>query len=400
MERSDDLARELAEALKHMHDPEFQVGSKLAFMLGFAEGADQARIRNAVACAVHSLRPSADEPPNAKSGLLYQVLHLRYIAGCTQECTAESLGVSVRHLNRLQWMAVQYLTQAVYAQHAQRTTNQPVTSMNWKEQASQSLEALNALGDGVTRDLAGAVQATLDLLHSVDPQFACRVKWDCPVPVSVDVHPSALRQVLLAVVPQLCEHGSRGGLRCHMTIDETWASLVFEGDHGSPIDAETCARAQQLLAAAGGRLELKQTPDSASMVVQLPLSRTRAQKHVVLLVDDSEDLNSLFMDYCAGTPYELVCVRRGLEAISGLEKFRPDIILMDVMLPDMDGWDILRAIHDHPLGSTTPVIVCSVMANEQLARALGAQLCLQKPIWRDQLLASLANALSCRQAGE
>jgi len=65
-----------------------------------------------------------------------------------------------------------------------------------------------------------------------------------------------------------------------------------------------------------------------------------------------------------------------------------------VMLPDMDGWDLLRKLHASPFCAGTPVIVCSVMADKKLALALGATTCLRKPVWRQQLLDAFQHALS------
>ena len=64
-------------------------------------------------------------------------------------------------------------------------------------------------------------------------------------------------------------------------------------------------------------------------------------------------------------------------------------IILDVMLPGRDGWQILQSCKNHPDTADTPVLICSVLAMEELARSLGADGYLKKPPTRDALLATL-----------
>ena len=65
------------------------------------------------------------------------------------------------------------------------------------------------------------------------------------------------------------------------------------------------------------------------------------------------------------------------------------------MLPDIDGWDMLGRLRAHPKTSDKPVVVCTIMPQEQLALALGAAAFLQKPVSRETLLAEL-DRLTCQ----
>lgn len=70
-----------------------------------------------------------------------------------------------------------------------------------------------------------------------------------------------------------------------------------------------------------------------------------------------------------------------------------DLVILDVMLPDMDGWDLLAALRSHPRAQDIPVIVCSVVRREELAETLQAARCLAKPVRRQQLLQALDQVL-------
>jgi len=60
------------------------------------------------------------------------------------------------------------------------------------------------------------------------------------------------------------------------------------------------------------------------------------------------------------------------------------------MMPDMHGWAVLQELRAHRHTAQIPVIICSVINNPDLARALGAALFLPKPVRQDDILAALA----------
>ena len=71
-------------------------------------------------------------------------------------------------------------------------------------------------------------------------------------------------------------------------------------------------------------------------------------------------------------------------------------ITVDITMPDMDGWDIIRALGENPITSEIPVIVCSIVSDQTQAAALGVETTLVKPILKEDLI----NALDgCRQVG-
>jgi CheY-like chemotaxis protein len=70
------------------------------------------------------------------------------------------------------------------------------------------------------------------------------------------------------------------------------------------------------------------------------------------------------------------------------------VILLDVLLPDVDGWGLLVDLQTDPASREIPVILCSVTRDERLALSLGADLYLPKPVWRQQLLGALDDVLN------
>ena len=71
------------------------------------------------------------------------------------------------------------------------------------------------------------------------------------------------------------------------------------------------------------------------------------------------------------------------------EESLPDIILLDVMLQDLDGWELLGRFRAHPQLGDRPVIVCTILPQRDLALSLGAAGFLSKPLSQRQLLSAL-----------
>ncbi|NIV31704.1 MAG: response regulator, partial [Anaerolineae bacterium] len=79
------------------------------------------------------------------------------------------------------------------------------------------------------------------------------------------------------------------------------------------------------------------------------------------------------------------------------EEFSPQVILLDVMMPQIDGWEILGRLRQHPLTSHIPTVVCTILAQEELALSLGASAFVRKPVTRQVFLAALDRQIARMQ---
>jgi CheY-like chemotaxis protein len=94
-----------------------------------------------------------------------------------------------------------------------------------------------------------------------------------------------------------------------------------------------------------------------------------------------------------GTRYRIVHENKGQHVFSAVRTHQPDAIVLDIMLPDIDGWELLSNLKEHPASRDIPVIVCSVIRERNLAAALGATACLHKPFQHHEFIAALRAAL-------
>src|SRR5258708_21894563 len=106
---------------------------------------------------------------------------------------------------------------------------------------------------------------------------------------------------------------------------------------------------------------------------------------LVLTIDD-EDLNiELMAGYLNGTGCELISARRGLEALDMIAERRPDLVLLDVMMPDLNGFEVCRRIKVNPANRLLPVVLVTslnTVADRVRGLEVGADDFLAKPIDR------------------
>jgi CheY-like chemotaxis protein len=115
----------------------------------------------------------------------------------------------------------------------------------------------------------------------------------------------------------------------------------------------------------------------------------------ILLVEDIE-LNRDLMVQLLEDDYEVVTAEDGARAIEVARSERPDLILMDMSLPVMDGWEATRRLKADPALKATPVIALTAHAmrgDEEKARAAGCDDYITKPIDEDQLFGKLSALL-------
>ena len=109
----------------------------------------------------------------------------------------------------------------------------------------------------------------------------------------------------------------------------------------------------------------------------------------VLMIDDNADALQLLQRYLSNSRYHFVGTQDPQRGLAMAEEQAPQIIVLDVMMPERDGWTVLGQLREHPKTHDIPVIVCSILSQEQLALTLGAAQFLRKPVTRQALLSAL-----------
>ena len=112
----------------------------------------------------------------------------------------------------------------------------------------------------------------------------------------------------------------------------------------------------------------------------------------ILVVEDQKDDRQIIRDMLAATDYEIAEAEDGEQALAAVAKERPDLILMEIQLPTIDGYEAMPQIRTDPALLSIPIIAVSSYApsgEEQKARAAGCDDFVAKPYSPRQLLAKI-----------
>lgn len=116
----------------------------------------------------------------------------------------------------------------------------------------------------------------------------------------------------------------------------------------------------------------------------------------ILVVEDQEDNRQILRDLLGHSGYELTEAENGEDALAAVAKQRPDLILMDIQLPIMDGYEVTRRLKSDPSFKSIPIIVVTSYAlsgDEGKARAAGCDAYITKPFSPRVLLAKVREFL-------
>ena len=203
-----------------------------------------------------------------------------------------------------------------------------------------------------------------------------------------------LRQALLDIISEAIRRvpGGRVHLR-HDALSQQVGVLVCASSAeavsiDSPESRESLEMAAQLVQLCGGMIEILPAADQACVfAVRLTLPSTN--QVTVLVIDDNADALQLLQRYLSNSRYRFVGTQDPQRGLAMAEEQAPQIIVLDVMMPERDGWTVLGQLREHPKTHDIPVIVCSILSQEQLALTLGAAQFLRKPVTRQALLSAL-----------
>jgi CheY-like chemotaxis protein len=366
--------------------------------LAHAVGGEE--LRRLLLAGVDRLRPVARA--EVVSGLARQHRHLtrRYLEGRTREEIADAEGISVRQAVRDHQKGLEAVASYLQSRGVRPARNAPAPPPGPPDEADdadlEEVARVSAREDRST-DVASVVVGVLSTLeaHAAERGVAL-VGSLAPGLPPVAVGQTVLRQALLNLLIYAVSVAPPGQLQI-VAVDAD-RGVTLRAGASAEIPVATAADAEgtelllagaRLLAAQGGTAEAGAGALVTIVLPPVPL-------WTVLLVDDNPDLAALLQRYLRARGCRVVGATTGEEALDLAQRLKPDLILLDVLLPAQDGWDVLRQLRAVPELRETPVAVCSVLREEALAHALGVREFLPKPIKREALLALIERVQATR----
>ena len=128
----------------------------------------------------------------------------------------------------------------------------------------------------------------------------------------------------------------------------------------------------------------------------------KASKPPILVVDDNHDNAEIIRQYLEIRGYPITVAHSGEEALALFETVRPAVVLLDVMMPGKDGWDVCRVMKQHPtLGRAVRVIMVTALdewQDKRQALQIGADDYVEKPFDLPTLAATIERNIAVQRA--
>ncbi len=122
-----------------------------------------------------------------------------------------------------------------------------------------------------------------------------------------------------------------------------------------------------------------------------------ASKRTIMVVDDEQEIVTVVRLMLERKGFNVRCAYSGQQVFADLEEQKPDLIILDVMMPEMDGLEVLRRLKTAPETSSIPVVMLTALdQHEDIVRGYetGADYYIPKPFTKDQLLDGINSILS------
>jgi len=132
--------------------------------------------------------------------------------------------------------------------------------------------------------------------------------------------------------------------------------------------------------------------------LELTWSNDAPGRQRLLIIDDDPNVHEL-VDRNFGSEFAMMFAESGEQGIEILQKQRPDLVLLDILMPGRDGWSVLSEIKSDDTLKDLPVIVISMLEDDQKALGLGASAHMTKPIDRNLLLGQIQDLLGTNTSG-
>jgi CheY-like chemotaxis protein len=348
--------------------------------------------------ALDEMDPGPQAPVYSNEMRRHRLMLLRYERGLSPQEIADQLMISRRHYYRIHSSAIEVAAKVLRRLSQSECLIDDDVPQEEVNRDDARLELLRLEAARVAQAnryttiggvLDGVIQLLRDILEAHRLQVVAQVSPTLP---NTSADRSLLRQTLLATLGYLVEQSQDAELR--LVADEEAAGIRLSARIHPPNNVKLLPG--ELLADALTNIEELSTLTGAQVfpvysgitITGFDFKLPVAQRSV-LVVDDNKDVLALFRQYLSPQHYRVLTAHTAAEALDIAFQQQPFAITLDLMMPEMDGWDLLQALLNSPETENIPVIVCTVLKQKDLALSLGATSFLEKPVSEDDLLLAL-----------
>jgi CheY-like chemotaxis protein len=392
----------LRQALRHFYDPDRLSKNPLCLLFDLGASPSSA-LQDLLIEAIEALQPEAGVSRQSNTWRTYHILYHRYVEQFTQSEVAHNLGLSIRQLRRQEQLALRTLSDYLRIHYNLLLPDALTDALDEDAEDEEAMVPVSAkqeltwLERSISREsvkLSHMMAAALLTINPLITEYGVTVNCDIPESLpNLAIHRVTFQQALLNLLTAMV-HMVPGGVigmsakpeaqQIQVIIQTQPAQRVNGLPEPQPGQQEKLEVTRQLLELSNGSVSIQEcTPLSVALL--LP----SAEELTVLVIDDNADTLKLFQGCLVGTRYPYQGIQDPQKALEAVQNLKPRFIILDVMLPGVDGWELLGRLREHPHTRHSLIIICTILPQEQLALTLGATAFLRKPFTRAELLALL-----------
>jgi CheY-like chemotaxis protein len=306
----------------------------------------------------------------------------------TVQETARELGLSERQAYRDLRQADAAIAALLWGNRSIRPPVHPTSESgtNALSSVEAEMDRLPPIAQSV--DLSALLMRVLRAVERLAAQRGVTLLSAIPAePVAVSADPVLAQQIFTRLLSQAIQQALPGELHVRVVAQEDGPVITFL--YRSETGQSKATLRTPIVAQLAERLgwQIEQTENAAGQSVVTV--NTRPCGPSVLVIDDNQGLVELLRRYLAGLTCQVWTATSSGAGLELADELIPDAIILDVMMPEMDGWELLQRLRAHPSTAAIPVIICSVFNDPELAFSLGASTILTKPVKQSDLVDAL-----------
>jgi CheY-like chemotaxis protein len=388
------FVRHVKDALACFYDPAHLQTHPLVELLLPGEVAREmsgARLRHVLAQAVERLKPDEQVPFGRPEWLGFRVMQMCYLQSVPVADVCHELGLARSTFYRYHREALDAVASMLWEEYQRLASSQSLQDDGpaplLARSADQEAIRIASLAERQWIGLSEVLATALRISEPLAQQEGVNLRVQAP-PILPQTYgdPAMLGQILVNILSEAIAGAVGDALQLDITVEREQTMWRVHSVGQSLVEESADAQmaiSRGLLGIYGGQFWLDAKADEGGLAICFTLPTL--PRRIILIVDDDADAIRLYQRYLSAMPCMLLVARDAQDVASRLAEMLPDLILLDVLMPNTDGWSILRDLKAKPETAGVPVVICSVISQPRLALALGAAAVLQKPFDREDL---------------
>jgi|WetSurMetagenome_2_1015567.scaffolds.fasta_scaffold131002_2 CheY-like chemotaxis protein len=399
------FVKALHDALFYLYDPYELKRSPLQSYLAPQLAERGIDLKQGLIESINALTPDESIPYDTKAWKIYEALNYYFVEQVSQREAAKTLLISLRTFQRLLPEAIDVLAeriasdyQIVFSEkenkpedHETAAESQRERNDTWVKETTALKSKKPSVGIDIGKMLKEISQILQPILQDGEKSVSIQIpeeNWQAAGEVTI------LRQAVLTAVSFFNQPGKKFKISIFTEQKGKQGVLQIQGQRGdevienteTAVPVDTSKVLADLMGILQGSVAFQRTsPGGLLILLKVPVLR----QYKIAVVDDNADAIRLVEKILPSGNFFVIGIQDPEQVIPLIERERPSLILMDVMLPNIDGWMLLSQIKSSPNLSNIPVIISTVLPHEDLSLSLGANGFLRKPFTQQELLQAL-----------